>query len=56
MIGLVGEVIESLEPEGVIKVGNEYWQAQSLNGDIAAGEDVEVRGIDRLTLEVKRKV
>lgn len=56
MIGLVGEVVKSLKPDGVIKVGGEYWQAKSLDGDIETGEDVEILGIDRLNLEVKRKV
>lgn len=56
MIGLVGEVVKSLKPDGVIKVGGEYWQAKSLDGDIETGEGVEILGIDRLNLEVKRKV
>ena len=55
MIGLAGEVVESLMPNGVIKVGGEYWRAKSLDGDIETGEDVEILGINRLKLEVKRK-
>jgi len=56
MIGLVGEVVASLKPDGIIRVGGEYWKAKSLEGDIEAGEDVEVLEIDRLNLRVKRKV
>ena len=56
MIGLVGEVVESLTPGLVIKVCGEYWQAKCLDGDMETGEEVEVVGIDRLKLEVKRKV
>jgi len=56
MIGLEGEVVESLTPKGVIRVGGEYWQAKSLDGHIETGEEVEILGIDRLKLEVKRKV
>lgn len=55
MIGMVGEVTESLKPKGIVKVCGEYWQAKSLEGEIGTGEDVEVLGIDRLKLEVKRK-
>ena len=56
MIGIVGEVVESLTPKGVIMVGGEYWQAKSLDGDIEIGEEVEIMEINRLKLEVKRKV
>jgi membrane-bound serine protease (ClpP class) len=55
MIGMQGEVVESLKPKGIIRVNGEYWQAESLNGDIEIGEDVEIVVIDRLKLEVKRK-
>ena len=55
MIGLEGEVIEPLTPVGVIRVGGEYWRAKSVGEDIAAGEDVEILGINRLILTVKRK-
>jgi membrane-bound ClpP family serine protease len=56
MIGMTGEVVTSLKPNGVVKVGSEYWQAKSLDGDVETGEDVEIQRVDRLKLEVKRKV
>jgi membrane-bound serine protease (ClpP class) len=56
MIGMTGEVVASLKPDGVIRVGGEYWNAKSLDGEIESGEDVEIQGINRLKLEVKRKV
>ena len=56
MVGLVGKVVRPLKPGGVIKVGSEYWQAKSLNGNIGAGEKVEIMGIDGLHLEVRRKI
>ena len=56
MMGQEGEVVESLTPKGVVKVGGEYWQAECLDGDMETGEEVEVVGINRLKLEVKRKV
>ena len=55
MVGLVGEVIEPLTPIGVVRVEGELWKAKSVDDDIAAGEDVEILGLKRLTLEVKRK-
>jgi len=55
MVGLVGEVIEPLTPNGVITLEGEYWKARSVAGDIQAGEKVEVLGLDKLVLEVKCK-
>jgi len=55
MLGLEGEVVEPLTPVGAIKVGGEYWKAKSVDGDIDAGEDVEILSLNKLTLEVKRK-
>ena len=55
MIGLEGEVVEPLAPVGVIRVEGEYWKAKSVGEDIAAGENVEILELNRLTLEVKRK-
>ena len=55
MIGLEAEVIEALTPIGVVRVEGEYWKAKSVDNDIAAGEDVEILGLSKLVLEVKRK-
>jgi len=55
MVGLEGEVIESLTPVGVVKIRGEYWKAKSVGEHIAAGEEVEVLGLDGLTLRVKVK-
>ena len=55
MIGTVGKVTESLKPTGVIRVAGESWQAESTEGYIEIGEEVEVLAIYRLKLEVKRK-
>ena len=43
MIGLTGEVVASLTPKGVIKVCGEHWQAECPDGDMEAGEEVEIR-------------
>jgi membrane-bound ClpP family serine protease len=55
MIGMTGKVTEPCRPKGTIKIHDEYWQAISVEGDIAVDEEVEVVGIDRLVLEVRRK-
>ena len=56
LIGLEGEAIEPLTPNGLVMVKGEYWKAKSLSGDIQAGEEVEVMALNGLTLTVKRKV
>jgi membrane-bound ClpP family serine protease len=55
MIGLTGEVTQKLAPKGVIKVKGEYWQAKCTGENIETGEEVEIIGIDRLVLEVRRR-
>ncbi len=55
MIGLEGEVIEPLTPHGVVRVAGEYWKAKSAGDDIPVGENVEVLGLNRFILEVRRK-
>ena len=55
MIGLTGEVIEPLTPVGMVRVGSEYWKARSVGGEIAGGEEVEVIGVNGLTLTVRLK-
>lgn len=55
MVGLTGEVTQSLKPKGVVKIKGEYWKARSVEGEIDVGEDVEVLAINGLNLEVRRK-
>jgi len=55
MIGLQGRVVESLTPIGVVIVEGEYWKAKSADENIEVDEEVEIIGIDRLTLRVQRK-
>ena len=54
MVGLRGMVVECLEPEGLIKIKNEYWKAKAIEGNIPAGETVEVIEADGLLLKVRR--
>lgn len=55
MLGLQGTVVESLTPIGVVTVEGEYWKAKSADENIEVDEDVEIIGIDGLTLRVQRK-
>ncbi|MFC1903423.1 NfeD family protein [Chloroflexota bacterium] len=56
MVGREGEVVEPLNPFGVIRFEGEYWKAKSVDKDIAVGESVEVLGLKKLVLEVRRTV
>ncbi len=53
MIGLEGRVVQPLTPTGVIYVNGENWKAKS-GDNVEIGEDVEVVGIEGLTLRVVR--
>jgi len=55
MIGMEGKVVEPLNPSGSVWVEGELWKAKAVGGDVAAGEDVEILRLKKLTLEVKRK-
>ena len=56
MIGMTGEVTETLTPAGIIRIAGETWQAESIEGDIGIGEEVEILAMHRLKLEVRRKI
>ena len=55
MIGAQGRVVKPLTPLGTIIVNGEYWRAKSVDDNIEVDENVEIAGLDGLTLEVKRK-
>ncbi len=46
-------MIEPLTPEGVIEIKDEYWKAKAVDGNINAGETVEIVEVERLLLKVK---
>jgi membrane-bound serine protease (ClpP class) len=53
--GLMGEravVIERIAPSGRVRLGNEIWNARSAR-TIEVGAEVEITGVDRLTLDVR---
>jgi membrane-bound serine protease (ClpP class) len=53
LIGEIGEARSVLAPGGKIFVHGEYWNAEA-DGEVAAGDKVEVVGIAGMTLKVKR--
>ena len=56
MIGLSGEVVEPLAPEGMVRVRGELWRARSRDGElIHIGEKVKVVEMDGLKLIVVRE-
>ena len=54
MIGSKGKVASSLAPEGLVRIKGELWGATSAEGNVDAGEQVEVVGEDGLKLVVRR--
>ncbi|UCH43200.1 MAG: hypothetical protein JSW16_01295 [Dehalococcoidales bacterium] len=55
MIGTLGTVIEPLTPKGSVNVRGERWNAKSVGDNIETGENVEIVGLEGLTLQVKRQ-
>ena len=53
LIGDTGEVVEALEPSGMVRVQGELWSAESLSGAIAKGEKVRIREMKNLKLYVE---
>ena len=56
MLGETGTVTETLQPRGTVQVNGEYWKAESPDGTIQEGEDVEIVALRGLNLEVRKKV
>ena len=54
MIGSLGEVVEAVDPDGVVSVRSARWRARTNRATpVSAGEQVRVVGIDGVTLEVE---
>lgn len=53
LIGLVGRTATPLVPEGRVFVRGEYWTARA-DGDVPAGVEVEVTGVEGMRLRVRR--
>jgi membrane-bound ClpP family serine protease len=55
MLGTRGEVVRSLDPEGMVRIKGELWKAKSAGRKINAGEEVIVVGQKGLKLIVERE-
>jgi membrane-bound serine protease (ClpP class) len=54
MIGAIGEVVETVDPDGVVSVGDARWRARTNRATpVSAGDPVRVVAIDGVTLEVE---
>ena len=49
MMGLRGEVLESLTPTGLVSVRGERWKAEAIGGHVETGMTVEVIGLEGLS-------
>ena len=56
MIGSKGKVASPLDPEGLVMIKSELWQAESSEGHIGKGEEVTVEEQDGLKLVVRRSI
>ena len=55
LAGSVGTAITALSPEGLVRLSGEQWSARSVEGEVPAGQSVEVVGRDGLRLLVRKK-
>ena len=55
MIGTQGIVVKQLNPNGLVQIRGELWNAASASGKIRAGEEVTVVGQEGLKLIVTRR-
>jgi membrane-bound ClpP family serine protease len=55
MVGIEGQVVSRLAPEGFVRIGGELWNARAENGSIDVGADVIVVRQSGLKVVVRRK-
>jgi membrane-bound serine protease (ClpP class) len=56
LIGRVGRSTSVLAPAGTVKLDGEVWSAVAVVGVVPAGEEVDVVGVEGVTLRVKKHV
>jgi len=54
MVGTLGKVTSTLNPDGLVRIRGELWGAKALDGAIDIGEKVVVVGQEGLQLVVRR--
>ena len=55
MVGQIAEARTPLDPEGIVFVQGEWWNAVAEDGPVAVGEKVEVLGRDGFRLRVRKR-
>ncbi|HHI01433.1 MAG TPA: NfeD family protein [Thermococcus litoralis] len=55
LIGKEAMVVEELNPKGVVKIGNELWIAECINGAAKRGEKVKIIEVRGTRLLVERQ-
>lgn len=53
LIGIIGEVTETLSPAGTVLVNGELWNSESIAGTIAIGQKVRITAIKNLKIYVE---
>ena len=54
MIGITGIAVETLNPNGRVRIRGELWDAESIDGRIGKGEKIVVEEVNGLNLLVKK--
>ena len=54
MVGIRGEVVKTLAPEGTVRIGSELWDAKTTGQEIEEGQGVIVVKRDGLKLTVRK--
>ena len=54
MVGSKGKVVNHLDPQGMVRIKGELWEAISVGGKVSTGKEVTVVGQDGLKLIVRR--
>lgn len=54
MLNGKGKVVSPLDPEGLVRIKNELWVAESTSGRLDTGEEITVVGQEGLKLTVRK--
>ncbi len=54
IVGEIGVVMNELQPDGLIKIHGELWNATSLDGVVKEGSTVKVESVENLKLNVRK--
>lgn len=54
LVGKLGVVVSTLSPVGEVRVEGVIWRARSLSGELHAGEKIQVKAVEGISLVVER--